>query len=279
MTEPGTSEPAPATRLALLGAGVMGEALLSGLLRAGRSAASVVVSERRPERAAELHERYGVDVVQGPEAVDDADTVVLVVKPQDMTAALAEIRDRLRPGALVVSLAAGITTATLEAGLPDGTPVVRVMPNTPALVDEGMAAISPGAHCDEGHLAEAESMLRSCGKVVRIGEQHQDAVTAISGSGPAYVFYVVEAMIEAGVLLGLPRSTSTELVVQTLFGAATMLRETGTHPTVLREQVSSPAGTTMAALRQLDDHKVRAAFLTAMEAARDRSRELATGQG
>jgi pyrroline-5-carboxylate reductase len=125
---------------------------------------------------------------------------------------------------------------------------------------------------------EAEELLRSCGRVIRIAEQYQDAVTAISGSGPAYIFYVVEAMIEAGVLLGLPRATSTELVVQTLFGAATMLRETGAHPTVLREQVSSPAGTTMAALRELDDHKVRAAFLTAMVAARDRSRELASGQ-
>jgi pyrroline-5-carboxylate reductase len=177
-----------------------------------------------------------------------------------------------------VSLAAGITTDFLQARLPQGTPVVRVMPNTPALVDEGMAAISPGSHCDETHLAEAEALLRSCGKVIRLPENYQDAVTAISGSGPAYIFYVVEAMIEAGVLLGLPRATSTELVVQTLYGAATMLRETGEHPTVLREQVSSPAGTTMAALRQLDDHKVRAAFLTAMEAARDRSRELASGQ-
>jgi pyrroline-5-carboxylate reductase len=265
--------------VAVLGAGVMGETLLSGLLRSGRAVDSLVISERRPERVAELTERYGVRVLGNAEAAARASTVVLVVKPQDMASALGEIRDAIRPGTLVVSLAAGITTATLEAGLPQGTPVVRVMPNTPALVDQGMAAISPGEHCDEAHLAEAEELLRSCGRVVRIGEQYQDAVTAISGSGPAYIFYVVEAMIEAGVLLGLPRATSTELVVQTLYGAATMLRETGEHPTVLREQVSSPAGTTMAALRQLDDHKVRAAFLTAMEAARDRSRELATGQG
>ena len=269
----------PEGPVAVLGAGVMGETLLSGLLRSGRAVDSLVISERRPERVAELTERYGVRVVDNAEAAACASTVVLVVKPQDMASALSEIRHAIRPGTLVVSLAAGITTATLEAGLPQGTPVVRVMPNPPALVDEGMAAISPGEHCDESHLAEAEQLLRSCGRVVRIGEQYQDAVTAISGSGPAYIFYVVEAMIEAGVLLGLPRATSTELVVQTLYGAATMLRETGEHPTVLREQVSSPAGTTMAALRQLDDHKVRAAFLTAMEAARDRSRELATGQG
>jgi pyrroline-5-carboxylate reductase len=265
--------------VAILGAGVMGEALLSGLLRGGRAVDSLVVSERRPERVTELTERYGVRVVDNATASGEASTVVLVVKPQDMAAALADVREALRPGTLVVSLAAGITTATLEAGLPAGTPVVRVMPNTPALVDQGMAAISPGEHCDDAHLAEAEELLRSCGRVVRIPEQYQDAVTAISGSGPAYIFYVVEAMIEAGVLLGLPRTTSTELVVQTLVGAATMLRETGEHPTVLREQVSSPAGTTMAALRELDDHKVRAAFLTAMVAARDRSRELASGQG
>lgn len=263
--------------VAILGAGVMGETLLSGLLRAGRPVDSLVVSERRPERVTELSDRYGVRVLDNAEAVALAGTVVLVVKPQDMAGLLAEIRDHLTPAALVVSLAAGITTRTLEEGLPPGTPVVRVMPNTPARVDEGMAAICAGEHCDERHLAEAEDLLRSCGQVIRIGEQHLDAVTAISGSGPAYIFYVAEAMIEAGVLLGLPRATSSQLVVQTLYGAATMLRETGEHPTVLREQVSSPAGTSMAALRQLDDHKVRAAFLTAMEAARDRSRELAEG--
>ncbi len=265
--------------VAVLGAGVMGETLLSGLLRAGRPVDRLVVSERRPERVAELREKYGVRVLDNAAAAAAADVVVLVVKPQDMTAVLDDVRDGLAPGTLVVSLAAGITTAFIEQRLPPGTPVVRVMPNTPALVDEGMAAISPGAHCDEAHLGQAEALLRSCGRVVRLAEQHQDAVTAVSGSGPAYVFYVVEAMIEAGVLLGLPRTTSTELVVQTLYGAATMLRETGVHPTVLREQVSSPAGTTIAALRELDDHRVRAAFLTAMEAARDRSRELATGAG
>lgn len=264
--------------IAILGAGVMGETLLSGLLRAGRDPQDVVITEKRPERAAELGQKYGVKVLGNAEAAALADTVVAVVKPQDIDALLAEIRDGLRPGALVVSIAAGITTAFLEERLPDGVAVVRVMPNTPALVDEGMAAVSPGSHCDADHLARASRLLEATGKVVQLPEHHQDAVTAISGSGPAYIFYVVEAMIEAGVLLGLPRATSTELVVQTLYGAATMLKETGEHPTVLREQVSSPAGTTMAALRQLDDHKVRAAFLTAMEAARDRSRQLSSGQ-
>jgi pyrroline-5-carboxylate reductase len=265
--------------VAIFGAGVMGSTLLSGLLRSGRDVADLVITGRNVERAEELASTSGVRLLSNVDAAQVADTLVLVVKPQDMSGLLAEIRDQVRPGALVVSLAAGITTAFLEERLPAGTAVVRVMPNTPALVDEGMAAISPGQACDEVHLVEAEELLRSCGKVLRIPEKHQDAVTAISGSGPAYIFYVVEAMIEAGVLLGLPRATSTELVVQTLYGAATMLKETRQHPTVLREQVSSPGGTTMAALRQLDDHKVRAAFVTAMEAAAERSKQLASGNG
>ncbi len=264
---------------AIIGAGVMGETLLSGLVRAGKRVDDLLVGEKRAERAAELEERYGVSVVSNREAAAKADTVALVVKPQDMGDVLKEIAGDLRPGQLLVSLAAGITTSFIESHVPDGVAVVRVMPNTPALVDEGMAAISPGSHCDESHLAEAESLMASVGKVLRIPERQQDAVTAISGSGPAYIFFVVESMIEAGVHLGLPRATSTDLVVQTLVGSAKMLRETGTHPAVLREQVTSPAGTTAAALRELEIHKVRAAFLAAMEAARDRSRELAGPAG
>ena len=262
-------------QVAILGAGVMGETLLSGLLRAGRRAEDLLITERRAERADELRERYGVDVVGNTDAATKADTLVLVVKPQDMADLLNEIGGVVRPGQLVVSLAAGITTSFIESRLPAGVAVVRVMPNTPALVDEGMAAISPGAHCDEQHLELAEGLLSATGKVVRVPEKQQDAVTAISGSGPAYLFFVVEAMIEAGVHLGLPRSTATELVVQTVVGSGKLLRETGEHPTVLRERVTSPAGTTAAAIRELEDHKVRAAFLSAMEAARDRSRALA----
>ena len=262
---------------AIFGAGVMGETLLSGLIRSGRDVADLTITEKRSDHAAQLNAKYGVSVLDNATAAESADVLVLVVKPQDMHGLLAEIRDHVAPGNLVVSLAAGITTDFLESRLPEGSSVVRVMPNTPALVDQGMAAISPGRHCTDDHLEEAEALLRSCGRVVRVPENYQDAVTAISGSGPAYIFYVVEAMIEAGVVLGLPRATSTELVVQTLFGAATMLKETGEHPTVLRERVSSPGGTTVAALRQLDDHKVRAAFITAMEAAASRSHELAAG--
>ena len=263
--------------VAILGAGVMGETVVSGLVRSGRSPGDLMLSERRSERAAELRERYGVAVVGNVEAATKADTLVLVVKPQDMTDLLDEIAPVVRAGQLVISLAAGITTALIESRLPDGVAVVRVMPNTPALVDEGMAAISRGTHCDEAHLVEAEELLRATGRVIRVPEKQQDAVTAISGSGPAYLFFVVEAMIEAGVHLGLPRSTATELVVQTMVGSAKMLRETGEHPTVLRERVTSPGGTTAAAVRKLEDHKVRAAFMTALESARDRSRALARG--
>lgn len=264
--------------IAILGAGVMGEALLSGLIRAGRRAEEIVVTERRPDRGKELVERYGVAYVSNPDAARQADTLAIVVKPQDMKALLDEIAPHVRTGQLVVSLAAGITTAFIESRLPEGVAVVRVMPNTPALVDEGMAAISPGAHCDEGHLHQAEDLLDATGRVIRVPEKQLDAVTAISGTGPAYVFYVVEAMIEAGVHLGLPRATATEMVVQTLVGSAKLLRETGEHPTVLRERVTSPGGTTAAAVRRLEEGRVRADFLAAIEAARDRSRALASGQ-
>ena len=262
---------------AIFGAGVMGEALLSGLLRGEYSSENLIVAERRPERAAELTAKYKLKVLSNIDAAKAADTLVLVVKPQDMGALLNEISSEITPDTLVISLAAGITTAFLESHLPAGAAVVRVMPNTPALVDQGMSALSAGVNCLPEGLERASALLAAVGKVITVPEKYQDAVTAISGSGPAYIFYVVEAMIEAGVVLGLPRTTAHELVVQTVFGAATMLRETGEHPAVLRENVTSPAGTTAAALRELDDHKVRAAFITAMEAARDRSSELAAG--
>jgi pyrroline-5-carboxylate reductase len=264
-------------RLAILGAGVMGETLLSGLLRSGWSADQIVATDRRVERQVELVARYGIAMQENEQAVAEADTVILVVKPQDMADLLDEIRDSLKPDTLVISLAAGVDTASIEARLPDGIAVVRVMPNTPAQVDEGMAAISAGSHSDTEHLDLVTEILSATGKVVTVPERYQDAVTAISGSGPAYLFFVVEAMIEAGVHLGLPRDIATQLVVQTMLGSAKLLRETGEHPTVLRERVTSPGGTTAAAVRVLEDHKVRAAFIGAMEAARDRSRELAAG--
>lgn len=260
--------------IALLGAGVMGSTLLAALVRSGHDPHDLVVADKSEERAAQVAEKHGARAAGAEEATAQADVVVLAVKPQDMAALIEQIHDDVRPGTLVVSIAAAITTDFLERRLPAGTSVVRVMPNTPALVDQGMSGMSPGSHCSPEQLEQARALMGSVGRVIVLDESHQDAVTAISGSGPAYIFYVVEAMIEAGVLLGLPRDTATELVVQTLYGAATMIRETGTHPTVLREQVSSPGGTSVSALRALEDHKVRAAFLTAMEAAATRSRQL-----
>lgn len=259
---------------AIIGAGVMGETLLAGLLKAGWEPWTLVVADRRPERRAELERRYGVRAVEAPEAVAGADVVILVVKPQDVSEALPEIAEQLAPGALLVSLCAGVATAQLEAGLPEGTPVIRVMPNTPAQVSEGMAAVSAGALASRAQLERAVEIMSAVGKAIVVPERYQDAVTAISGSGPAYLFFVVEAMIDAGVMLGLPRDTATLLVNQTMFGSAKLLIESGEHPNLLRERVTSPAGTTAAALRQLEDRSVKAAFIAAMEAARDRSVEL-----
>jgi len=261
--------------IAILGAGKMGEALLSGLLRAGRSPADVAVVVRRAERGVELAEAYGVPVISAEEAAKNAGTLLLGVKPQDMGRLLDEIAEFVGSSQLVVSLAAGITTSFIERRfLPVEVPVVRVMPNTPALVDQAMSVISAGSYASEVHLALAEELLSPVGKVLRIPESQQDAATALSGSGPAYVYYLVEAMVDAGILLGLPRRSALELVTQTVYGAATMLRDSGEHPVILRDAVTSPGGTTIAAIRQLEVHGVRAAFLAAIEAARDRAREL-----
>ena len=265
------------TRVAILGVGKLGEALLSGLLRAGRSPQELVVTARRPERAKALTEKYGVEVIGNHSAAKVADVLLLTVKPQDMGSLLAELRGTVPSDRLVVSMAAGITTATIEEAMPEGTPVVRVMSNTPVLVDEAMSAISAGTHAAEAHLALTEELLRPVGQTIRVPESQQDAVTALSGSGPAYFFYLVEAMTDAGILLGLPRQVAHDLIVQTALGAALMMRDSGEHPVKLREAVTSPAGTTINAIRVMEDHGVRAAMLSALEAARDRSRQLAGG--
>ncbi|WP_300084004.1 pyrroline-5-carboxylate reductase [Propioniciclava sp.] len=260
--------------LAVIGAGVMGETLLAGLLRSGWHATDLVAADRHAARRQEIEGRYGVRTADNATATGLADTVVLVVKPQDVGEVLPQVAGALRPGTLVISLCAGVPTGKLEAGLPKGTPVVRVMPNTPAQVSEGMAAVSAGAHASPTDLDQAVSIMSAVGKAVVVPERYQDAVTAISGSGPAYLFFVVEAMIDAGVMLGLPRDTSTTLVTQTVYGSAKLLAESGEHPNLLRERVTSPAGTTAAALRHLEERSVKAAFMAAMEAARDRSAEL-----
>ena len=263
--------------LSVLGAGKMGEALVAGLLRAGAPAGDIVITTRREERGEELAERYGVSVLSNIDAVSATDAVLVAVKPQDMAALLDEIASTVEPDQLVISVAAGIPTSYIERRLPDDVPVVRVMSNTPVLVDEAMSAISAGTHATEEHLVRVEELLGNVGRTIRVPEDQQDAVTALSGSGPAYFFYLVEAMTDAGILLGLPRAVAADLLVQTALGAAVMLRDTGEHPVKLREAVTSPAGTTISAIRELERHGVRAALIDALEAARDRSRELASG--
>jgi pyrroline-5-carboxylate reductase len=263
--------------IAVLGAGKMGEALTSGLLRAGRSPSGVIAAVRRSDRAAQLRDTYGIEVLGAAAAAQRAQTLLITVKPQDMAALLDEIAPQVSAGKLVISVAAGITTGFIEARLGGDVPVVRVMSNTPVLVDEAMSVISAGAYATEEHLQRAEELLRPVGKVLRIPESQQDAATALSGSGPAYIYFLVEAMVDAGILLGMPRATALEMVKQAVYGAATMLRDSGEHPVILREAVTSPAGTTISAIRELERHGVRAAFLAAIEAARDRGRELGGG--
>ncbi len=259
--------------LAVVGGGKIGEALLSGLVRRG-GPDGILVCERSPDRAAQLADRYAVGTVDLEEAAARARVLLLAVKPQDMDVLLGRLAELVDTGHLVVSVAAGVPTRRIEAALPDRVPVVRVMPNTPALVDEGMSVLSAGAHAGEGHLDEAEALLAAVGRVRRVPEDQQDAVTALSGSGPAYFFYLVEAMVDAGILLGLPRDLAADLIVQTALGAAVMMRDSGEHPVQLREAVTSPGGTTIAAVRELERHGVRAALLAAIEAAHARSVEL-----
>src|SRR5437588_2678193 len=266
-------------RIAILGGGRIGEALLSGLLSSGwRETSEIVVTNRSEDRVAELHDRYAVAATaDNPAAVTGAGVVVVAVKPQDIDALLADIGAHLTPEQTVVSVAAAIPTAYIEERIADGVPVVRAMPNAPATVHEGMAGICAGSHAGDDQLALAEELLSHLGRVVRVPETWMDAITAVSGSGPAYFALLAEAMIEAGILLGLSREISTTLVVQTMFGTAKQLRDQGMHPVELRESVTSPGGTTIAAIRELEQAGVRAAFLNAIQAAMDRARELAEG--
>lgn len=259
--------------IGIFGGGVMGETIIAGLLRAGRPPRDILVVERRPERCEELKRRHGVTIATAEQAAA-ADLLILVVKPNDIGGLLDEIGSHVSNKSLVVSLAAGVRTGRIEEKLPARTPVVRAMPNTPALVEEGMTVISPGSACDEGHLAMAEALLAAVGRVARVDEGHQDAVTAVSGSGPAYILLVVEAMVDAGIRLGLPIDVATDLTIQTVIGTAKLMRDTGTDPSELRRQVTSPGGTTAAALGVLEERELRGIFESAMRAAKARSEEL-----
>lgn len=268
-----------ARKIAFLGGGKMGEALVSGLIRAGgRREDEIMVTCRRGKRVNELADRYGIEAtLSNPEAVEWADAVVLMVKPQDMDVLLEQIKDHIKPGQLVVSFAAGIRTSFVEAVLPEATPVVRVMSNVPVVVDEAMSVVSSGRHATDEHLEMSKRLLENVGRVLILPEKNLDAITATSGSGPAYFFLLAEAMIDACILLGLSRDVATELIVQTMLGSAKMLRDTNKHPVILREMVTSPGGTTIAAIRELEQAGIRAAFLNAIDAACKRSVELAKG--
>jgi len=267
-------------RLAVLGGGKMGEALIAGLLASGwRKPKDIIVTGRREERLGELSDLYGVEAsLDNPTAVQGAEVVVLAVKPQDIEALLADITGKIESSQTVLSIVAAIPTRLIETRLGGDVPVVRAMPNTPSVVHEGMAGVAAGRYADEEHLKLAKEVLDHVGRVAIVPESSLDAVTAISGSGPAYFALLAEAMIEAGILLGLSREISTDLVIQTMLGSAKLLRDEKMHPVELREMVTSPGGTTIRAIRVLEQSGVRAAFLNAIQAAMERSQELARGE-
>ena len=258
----------------------MGEALIAGLVASGwRKPEEIVATARRKERLSELSDLYGIEVsLDNTDAVAGAEIVVIAVKPQDIEALLSDISPHVGPEHTVLSVVAAIPTSFMEARLGEGVPVVRAMPNTPSTVHEGMAGVAAGRHADEAHLSMAREVLEHVGRCVTVPETYLDAVTAISGSGPAYFALLAEAMIEGGILLGLSREISTELVVQTMLGSAKLLRDGDMHPVELREMVTSPGGTTIRAIRVLEQSGVRAAFLNAIQAAMERSQELAAGE-
>ncbi|GMA38428.1 pyrroline-5-carboxylate reductase [Mobilicoccus caccae] len=261
-------------RIAVLGAGMMGGAVLSGLLAADLSAESVIVTNIDEDALRPWAERGVQTSDDNVAATRDADIVFLAVKPHVAADLLDEIAAELSEDTLVVSLAAGVTLSTLEGHAGAGVPVVRVMPNTPALVGEGMFVLTPGEHCGKDRLEAVEQLLNACGRTEVVPERLQDAATGLSGSGPAYLFYVADALIEGGVLEGLPRPMATRLVAQTLFGSAAMVRQGDEPPATLREQVTSPGGSTAAALRVLDAGAVRHHLGAAVSASTKRSAEL-----
>ena len=264
--------------LAVLGAGNIGRALVGGLLRGGDLDAGRIRATRRSEGGRdELRRRFpGVAVsADNVGAVRGASVVLVSVKPQNAAGLFDEVRGHVAPDALVLSTLAGVTTAALADALGADLPVVRAMPNTPALVDEAATAIAPGAHATDDHVALAREVFLAVGHVVEVVPEHlMDAVTGLSGSGPAYVFMVIEALTDAGVRQGLPRETACRLSMQTVLGAARLAIETGEHPAVLRDQVTTPGGTTISAVAELEKHGLRSMFIDTVAAATERSRQL-----
>lgn len=280
-------------RIAIIGGGSMGEALLAGLLRAGRQVKDLAVSERMPERARYLSEKYSVRVATVAEAVETAGFVIVAVKPADAESVVAEIAEAAAQAEsnsveqVFVSVVAGVTIGFYETRLPAGSPVIRVMPNAPALVGAGVSALAKGRFATAEHLAEVSSLFECVGGVLTVPESQLDAVTAVSGSGPAYFFLFVEALVDGAVANGLSRAVATDLVVQTMAGSAAMLldridgeRTAGadigldTSAARLRAVVTSPGGTTAAGLRELERGGLRAAVTAAVDAAKTRSEQL-----
>jgi len=258
-------------RIAVVGGGVMGGTLVTAMSGAGHD--DIVVIERSPERRAEL-EQQGHETSDDIAAVAGADVVLLVVKPQDVPAVLTPLAAAIDSGATVVSLAAGVRTATIEAALPEDVAVVRAMPNTPAVIGRGMFGVSPGSRVPQVRLDSVVELLATGGAVVVVDESRQDAVTAVSGSGPAYLFHLAEHMIAAGVEGGLDPESARTLTVQTLVGASELLAGSGETPEELRRRVTSPNGTTHAAITTFDEHGVGEGIRAGVLAAIARSAEL-----
>ena len=259
----------------VIGAGNMGEALIAGLIKAGAKPSQICFSEKRSERAAEITAKYGAMAKSNQEIAQGCDAILLVTKPQDLESVLSEIAASLKPRALLISFAAGKTTDFIERIVGKEKSVIRVMPNTPALIGKGAAAISEGSAVLETEMDFVRSVMSAMGEVITVKEEFQDAVTALSGSGPAYFFAFVESMIAAGVELGLTEADATTLTIQTIYGAAGMLKESGKSATELRQNVTSPNGTTAAALKAFEGGDLQGLVLKAMVAARNRSQELA----
>jgi len=267
------------SHVGFIGGGNMGEALIKGLLSTSLlQPGQVSVFDVAPARLDYLEGTYGVQLSQGiPALAADSTVIILAVKPQIMSAVLKELHSSISPGQLVISIAAGIPMATLAKGLPEGLPIVRVMPNTPALVLEGASALSRGPHVTDQQMQMALALFRAVGKAMEVEEKWMDTVTGLSGSGPAYVLLLIEALIDGGVLMGLPRPVARELVLQTMLGTVKMAQETGKHPAELKDMITSPGGTTIRGLAVMEEQNVRGALIRAVEAATLRSRELGKG--
>jgi pyrroline-5-carboxylate reductase len=262
--------------IGFVGAGNMAEALVKGLLAAGVGKKQLIASDHTAERVAYVHKTYGIKTTEdNTAAVEAADVVVLAVKPQILPKVLDEIAGTVTADKLVVSVAAGVPIEAIEAHLQQRSRIVRVMPNTPALVQAGAAALVPGAHATEQDLGVVKQIFDSVGKTVVLDDEGlMDAITGLSGSGPAYIFVIIDAMADAGVRVGLSRDVSLALAAQTVLGAAKMLIETGEHPGALKDKVTSPGGTAIAGLHTLEQGGLRTTLINAVEAATRRSREL-----